>query len=344
MKMLFKYLRGIALATSIALLLTSCHRNPLDIDVSGVSVTPVKIDRLERDMFTMPKDSVSQYTPRMMAKYGRFYSNLVISFINDGGIQDSTYAQSLRRFISDRDMRHAYDSCEKYYPDIGFLETGLTDAFKHFKYYFPDSSLPRVVTVMTGFNYSMIYYDKTLAISLERYLGPNNPFYGMLQYPKYKTSKMSKDYLLKDAVYGWLESIFKRNEDKNDLLSAIVHEGKVMYLLDALLPKTNDTIKIGYTKKQLDWCKENEFNMWAYIIQQKFLYSTDESLTNRFINDGPFTQGFNEQFCPARTGNWLGWQIVRSYMKNNSSVTLKQLMAEKNADLILQHSGYKPSK
>jgi len=344
MKAFFKYTRVAVLLVFSALLLASCHHNPLDIDVSGVSVPPVKIDRLEKDMFTMPKDSVSQYTPKMTAKYGRFYSNLVISFINDGGLQDSTYAQSLRRFISDRDMRHAYDSCEKVYPDVSFLESGLTEAFKHFKYYFPDSSLPRIVTVMTGFNYSLIYYDKTLAISLERYLGSKNGFYTMLQYPKYKTSRMSKDYVLNDAVYGWLESIFKPNEDKNDMLSSIVHEGKILYLLDAMIPKTSDTIKIGYTKKQLDWCKENEFNMWAYIIQQKFLYTTDQTAINRFTNDGPFTQGFNEEFCPARTGNWLGWQIVRSYMKNNSNITLKQLVAEKNADIILQHSGYKPSK
>ena len=174
-------------------------------------------------------------------------------------------------------MRNAYDSCEKTYPDMGFLENGLTDAFKHFKYYFPDSSLPKVVTVMTGFNYSLIYYDKTLAISLERYLGSSNAFYTMLQYPHYKTARMRKDNLLCDAVYGWLESIFKPNEDKNDMLSQIVHEGKIMYLEDALLPDVTDTLKIGFSAKQLKWCEENEFNMWAFIIQQKLLYSTDQT-------------------------------------------------------------------
>jgi hypothetical protein len=335
---------NIVILITTLVLLAGCSHNPLDIDVSGVSVPPVKIDRLEKDMFTMPKDSVAEFTPKMMNKYGRFYSNLVISFINDGGIRDSTYTQSLRRFVSDATMRGVYDSCEKVYPDVTFLETGLTDAFKHFKYYFPDSSLPRVVTVMTGFNYSLIYYNRTLAISLERYLGARDSFYIMLQYPKYKTRRMSKDYVLDDAVYGWLESLYKPNEDKHDLLSAIVHEGKIMYMLDATLPKTDDTIKIGYSKKQLTWCKDNEFNLWAYIIQQKLLYTTDDGEVKKFTSDGPFTQGFNKDFCPARTGNWLGWQLVRSYMKHNSSVTLKELMETKNADLILQRSGYKPTK
>jgi uncharacterized protein YjaZ len=128
------------------------------------------------------------------------------------------------------------------------------------------------------------------------------------------------------------------------LLSQIVHEGKIMYALDAMLPKVDDTIKIRYTKKQLQWCKENEFNMWAYIIKEKILYSTDQSNIAKLIDDGPFTAYFNHDFSPARTGYWLGWQIVRTYMKNNPEVTLPQLMAEKSADKILKESGYKPSK
>lgn len=330
--------------TAAIMLLASCSHNPLDVDVSNIHIPPVKIDRMEKDMFSMNPDSINEYTPVMLKKYGPFYSNLVISFINDAGIRDSTYAASLKRFITDKDMRHAYDSCEKDYPDMSFLENSLTNAFKHYKYYFPDSALPRVVTVMTGFNYAMIYYNKTLAIALERYLGAKNAFYDMLQYPMYKKVRMSKDYMLCDAVYGWLESIFKPNEDKNDMLSQIVHEGKIMYMEDALLPKVNDTLKIQYTAKQLQWCKENEFNMWAYIIQQKMLYSTDQVEIAKFTNDGPFTPMFNKDFCPARTGNWIGWRIVRSYMKNNPDVTIPQLMAQKSADYILQRSGYKPSK
>jgi hypothetical protein len=328
----------------VVLLLSSCHNNPLDIDVSKVSVPPVKVERMERDMFAMPSDSVNQYTQRMMKKYGRFYTDFVTGFINDAGIMDSSYAIGLKHFIMDRDMRNTYDSCEKIYPDVSFLESGLTDAFQHFRYYFPDKPLPKVLTVMSGYNYSLVYVDSTLAISLEMYLGTNSTYYSMLAFPHFKTMHMTKDYIVCDAVYGLLESIFKPNEDKNDLLSQIVHEGKVMYALDAMLPKVNDTIKIHYTKKQLEWCKGNEFNMWAYIIREKLLYATDLSDIAKFTDDGPFTSYFNHDLSPSRTGFWLGWQIIRTYMKNNPSVTVPQLMAEKSADEILKESGYKPTK
>src|ERR1700758_4554931 len=116
----------IALFVSI-ILLVSCNNNPLKIDVSGISIPPVKIDRLEKDMFSMPTDSINKYTPILEKKYGKFYDQFVIDVINDGGIRDSTYNAGLRRFITDKDIHAVYDTCERMYPNMSFLETGLTD-------------------------------------------------------------------------------------------------------------------------------------------------------------------------------------------------------------------------
>jgi hypothetical protein len=300
---------------------------------------------MDRDMFSMKTDSINNYTKGMLVKYGPFYATFVSSFLNNGGIMDSTYAAGLKRFLTDRDMRDAYDSAQKKYPDISFLQNGITDAFKHIRYYFPQMPLPKVVTVMSGYNFAVIYYDSTLAISLEMFLGTHCSYYDMLGFPKYKTRCMSKDYILCDAVYGWLESIYNPPELQNDeFLKHIIKEGKVMYLLDAALPEVSDTIKIRYTERQLKWCRQNEFYMWAYIIQQKLLFSSNISDIAKFIDDGPFTPQFNHDFCPSRTGNWLGWQIVRSYMKRNPATTLQKLMSDNNADNLLRNSGYKPEK
>ncbi|HWY99010.1 MAG TPA: hypothetical protein VNY36_07995, partial [Bacteroidia bacterium] len=283
----------------------SCNHNSLKIDVSGVNIPRVKIERLEKDMFAMPKDSINKYTPILEKKYGRFYDQFVIDVINDGGVRDSTYNAGLKRFITDNDIRHVYDTCEKIYPDMAFLEAELTDAFKHYKYYFPDKSLPKVVTAISGFNYALAYKDSTLAISLDMYMGKKSPYYIMLRFPEFKIRHMSKDYMLCDAVYGWLQSVYKPNEDKNDMLAAIVHEGKIRYLEDALLPELSETTKMWYTGKQLDWCKENEFNMWAYLIEKRLVYSTDQTDIIKFTDDGPFTAAFNHDYCPSRVGHWL---------------------------------------
>ncbi len=192
------------------IVLSSCKHNSLDVDVSQVNVPPVKVERLEKDMFSMPPDSgsIAARTPALIEKYGPFYANFVRGFINDGGLMNVNYAQSVKRFITDKDMHETYDSCEKVYPNMAFLEEGLTDVFKHYKHYFPDSSLPHVLTLMSGFNYALIYYNNTLAISLEMYLGSKSSFYKRVDFPHYKVMHMNRNYLLSDGVYGWLESDF----------------------------------------------------------------------------------------------------------------------------------------
>ena len=45
---------------------------------------------------------------------------------------------------------------------------------------------------------------------------------------------------------------------------------------------------------------------------------------------------------PGKVGAWLGWQIVKAYMKENPNTTLKELIAIKDGQKILTGSKYKP--
>jgi hypothetical protein len=318
------------------ILFSSCSNNPLDIDVSGVKTEPVKLERFEKDLF---KNGAAQAP--MIAHYGDFYKGFLETIICTNGMTDPSCGGGIRSFVSDPDMRSAYDNCLKTYPSVDFLEEDINDAFKHFHYYFPDRPLPKVYTMMSGFNYSFLRLDKAIGIGLEMYLGSDSKFYTMLQYPKYKMANMSKAYILPDFVKGWMMTEFENKNEKNDFLTKIVDEGKIAYLTDALLPKLNDTLKMGFSAKQLDWCKVNEGHMWSFFISRKLLYSTDYQEIIKFTNEGPFTTGFAKE-SPARTGCWIGWQIVRSYMARNKHITLQQLMETTDAQKILAAAAYKP--
>ena len=81
-----------------------------------------------------------------------------------------------------------------------------------------------------------------------------------------------------------------------------------------------------------------------YFIENRLLYSTDSKLYARFVANAPFSKFYIDidKDSPGRIGVWLGWQIVRSYM-NNNSVNLQQLL-QTNAEEIFKKSKYKPKK
>lgn len=328
-----------------ALLLASCERNRLDVDVSGVEIEPVKIGRMEKDLFSLKPDSLSAQSQKMLQKYGQFYSRFVTSFINDGGLTDSTYGYNLMQFVSDKDMRSVYEDCIKQYPDLSWLEEDITGAFKHYRYHLPNEKLPAVASMMTGFNYSIINADNTLGIGLEMYMGQEYKYYQMLfePIPLYRRKNMRREYILPDCLKGWMMTRYRMEMTKTDFLSHIVHQGKLYYAIDAMIPGVSDTLKIGYSGEQMEWCDRNEGRVWAYFLERNLLYTTDNAEIMKYITEGPFTAAISKD-APAQIGTWLGWQIVRSYMDKNPEITLEQLMNEKDAQRILTQAKYKPGK
>jgi uncharacterized protein YjaZ len=146
-----------------------------------------------------------------------------------------------------------------------------------------------------------------------------------------------------DVVSSFTYRNIPAYQDKN-LISQMIFEGKQLYAKDLLLPKYTDAEKIGYTPEQIKWCEENESYMWRYFLENEMLYSLDPKLTTRFINPAPFSKFYLEidNDSPGRVGAWIGWQIVRSYMKNNN-VSLSELL-KINPKEVFEKSKYKPKK
>jgi hypothetical protein len=136
-----------------------------------------------------------------------------------------------------------------------------------------------------------------------------------------------------------------KNPSNRTLLEQMVYYGKKLYLKDILLPKAPDSIKISYSEAQLDWVQANERYMWQYFIENELLYKSQSSLSLRFIDPAPFSKFYLEidNETPGKVGQWIGWQIVRSYTKKNPNTSLYQLMQISGMDLF-NKSNYKPSK
>jgi hypothetical protein len=321
--------------------LTACHPNKLDVDVSDINVPEVKFMRFEKDLFSITPQNFNTKARELKKKYGSFYYMFLNSIRGRGNPNDTN---SILEFAGNKDMRDAFIETQKSLSDadITELETGLTDCMKRIKYHFPHHKIPKhYATCMSGFDFNFAYPDSVMGISLDMYLGHTNMFYKMLQWPNYQVRRLSKEYMLPDMVRGWVISEFDNSDSINDLLNNMILFGKVYYVCDAILPDVADSIKIGYTKNQLAYCKEFEKNLWGYMAAENRLYDNNLKVVIELTNDGPYTAAISKE-CPPRIAMWVGWQIVKSYMKNNESVTLEQLMAEKDAQKILSKSKYRP--
>ena len=87
----------------------------------------------------------------------------------------------------------------------------------------------------------------------------------------------------------------------------------------------------------------NESRIWSFFIENKLLFSIDPNLMNKYVNDGPTTNGFPKE-SPGNIGQFIGWQIVKSFVKKHPETTLRKLMEEKDLMKIFNESGYKPKK
>jgi len=324
----------------LIILLISCQRNPLKVDISGIDLT-LNLKRLDQDIFKVTPENMHQIIPQLKQTYGPFLNAYNENIIAVGDPSDSLYATYLNEFLRDSVRISTKLKIDSVFHDITSLQKRLEDGFRHFKYYFPAKRIPQLITIISGFNQSVVMTTEAIGISLDNYLGADCPFYTRLALPAYKRENMYSAKIPSDVLYAWGISEFEFNEAHNNLLSQMIYQGKMLYFLDAMFPEDPDNLKIGFQSEKLDWCKKNEEGMWTYLIEHKLLFTSDRMNIVRFINPAPFTSSFTAE-SPGRAGIWLGWQIVRMYMKKHPGISLPELMSDNDYQRILNDSGYAP--
>ena len=230
----------------------------------------------------------------------------------------------------------------KQYDSVIFLETGLFKFFKSHIELVDKFITPQVITVNTDIDYrnKVILTDSLLLIGLDNYLGPNHKFYDGI--PEYIKEDFTIPGIFSDVAEKYAYANIPRIEFYT-FLDKIIYYGKVLYYKDFTLD-IEDRYKIGYSKVKMKWAKENEYFVWTYFIENNILFNPDNNLESRFINDSPFSRFYLEidNESSEMIGKYIGWQIVKSYMKNNET-SLKNMLNKSPID-IYNNSKYKPQK
>jgi gliding motility-associated lipoprotein GldB len=327
---------------SLLLLMAACTSSTTKIDLAGIS-SDVKIKRFEKDLVQkLTEDSLTGWSA-LKNDYGSFADMFAFQVLQIPEGNDTAVTVNLRLFTSDSEIKEIAHSVDSAFSDMSEIKNDLDLFLKHYQFYFPDKLTPEIVTYLSAFNYAVITTDSVIGIGLDMFLGSESVFYPRLGIPKYMSARFSREYIVPSVIKGWFQSDYEQSEVKKEFLSQMIYQGKLLYYIDAMAPQLNDTLKIGFTSKQLNWCEQNESRLWSFFIEKKMLFSSDASEYAKFINDGPASTGFSPD-APSRLGAWIGWNIVKAYMQKNDEVTLPELLKENDALKILEKSGYKPKR
>lgn len=329
----------IVMVVAVVFCFTACRHRAKPFFTEKISESEkvvVKIKRFEDELFQMNMNDLRNELKRLQKEY-RFFLN--------ADLNNQENINQMSDFISDPLIRELYADCKKIYPDLQTLEEQLSGMLSCYHHYFPSKRIPIVYSYVSGlaFEVPVKYNDTCLAIALDNYFGGEYRYYAQLRLPAFITKRMDEPFIVTDCIREMVIPLIPSYWPGCSLLDRMIYEGKILYCMDLLAGNTGDTVKIGYSKDQLDWCVRNEGNIWAYLVENKLLYATDFKSQNTFFGEAPFTSIFTKK-SPARLGCWIGWQIARSYMMKNSSVKLGDFILTTDAQPILQESGYRPRK
>jgi gliding motility-associated lipoprotein GldB len=319
-------MKNVGLLIVLLLFFSSCKEdNEIESEISKIDVE-VTIERFDLAFANaQPKE-----LPKLKADFPFLFSEQ---------INDSIWVDRM----TDSLQQELASEVKATFSNFDQEQEAIESLFQHLKYYDKTFTVPRVITVTSDVDYrnKTIVTDTIVLISLDTYLGTEHHFYEGIQ--KFLTQNMKRSQMVSDLASNYSEHYIFQDSPKT-LLDDMVYSGKQLYFKDKMIPFASDAEKIGYTEAQMDWAAANESEIWRYFIERELLFSTDNTLASRFIADAPFSKFYLEldSESPGRIGQYVGWQIVRAYMKNND-VTLMEML-QKNADEIFNNSKFKPRK
>ena len=330
----------------IAFVALGCSSKKKIPDVSAIKVE-LKTIRFEKDFFALDTNNMDKGLQSLFANYKGFTQDFLYNILGVAPNPDSVMANA-KLFIST--YKNIYAASAKPYQDFTPIENEVKKGLQYVHYYFPKYPLPtKIITFIGPLNSyaGIITPDNSLAVGLQLYLGKNYSVYQsdevLNMYPSYISRRFESQYIPVSCMKNIIDDIFTLNQPpkkSTQLIEKMIDEGKRLYILDALMPFTADSLKSGYTQQQLDMSIASEKNIWAYFVESDLLYQTDPIQINQYVNDGPNTAELGDK-SPGNIGQFVGYQIVKKWMEKNDKIGLDKLITTP-AKQIFDEAKYRP--
>lgn len=338
--MMIPILRKIVFLLCFLVMLAGCRNNRTKVDLSGIDAE-VKLERFDQALFELEADTIDQAIGSFYSKYGDFFDVFNVHVIQIGQASSRHYASYLSMFINDPINREVYEYTNKVFSSTDEINRKLTEGFRHYLYYYPDSVQARVIAYVSRFNQGLFTVGNFVGVGLDQYLGSDCKYYEQMGISRYLVRNKTAERIPVDVMHAYATRLYPYNDSIDNVLSRMIYHGQMLYFVDAMLPAYEEQLKMGFTSEQMKWCRNNEKQMWTHLVEQKLLFSSDPLNIRKLIEDAPHTPFFTSE-SPGRAAVWQGKQIVRAFADRNPNLTLHQIMSQRNYQEILRLSQYNP--
>jgi hypothetical protein len=321
-------------------LLSGCGRRSARADVSGIELV-MTVERFDRELFQMDQEQMETSIGALYERYGDFFDVFNVHVINIGPASARRYPTYLSMFINDPTNREVFEHTAGIFTDMAATNEQLTGGFKHYLYHFPGAAVPRVVGYVSRFNQGLFTVSDFVGVGLDQYLGADSEYYQLMGTPRYLARNKVPERIPLDVMMAFATERFPFNDSVDNALNRIIHKGKLRWFVHTMFPDIDDGMLMGFTEEQMKWCRNNEKQMWTYLVEHKLLFETDPMTIRKLSEDAPYTQYFTTE-SPGRAVNWQGLQIVREYVRRNPQLSVSQIMAQRDYQDILSGSRYNP--
>lgn len=325
-------------------------RKPLHMENSKVE--EIKLMHFERDLFALDTANLKFGLEELRKAYPKLsplFFEQVAGMTDRFDSLDQNFYHELKLFLTDSSIRTIRNLVQNNFATTQSLEKELRESAGYMKHYFPSMLVPNFYTLISGFSVGNFIFEDAdqkegLGIGLDFFLGkefdyklldPQNQMFS-----DYLTRCFNKEHLVKKTWEVWADDKLGP-EPSNRFLDYIIHRGKKLYILSRLIPEIQDTVLFEFTPSQLKWCNENRTGIWSFFTAEQLLYNTSTLKFNKYVNPSPDSPGMPAD-APGMTGCYIGFQIVEAFMNRSKSLSMEDLIKEKDSQKILDQSKFKP--
>ncbi len=342
--------RSLFFILSIVILSSGCQEGaPIEVltkidptITSNIIRYDQKLSSISSDQFAIQLQSLEDAHPAFTS----LFINQILALPDNADI----VKEEIIRMVSDSGYIKLNNDVNKIYDDFNPFKPEIDQALENYMQIFDVRQVPTVYTFISGFVYQCFVFDdikqEGIGIGLDMFLGPDFPYDKIdptnPSFSSYLTKAYNKNYISKKVAEVLVEDKLTPPL-QSDFLSLMIWGGKKLYIMDQILSFKPDHMVIEYSPDQYSWCQNNEVQMWDLFFEKNLFYETDLRKFNKLIGPAPTSPGMPPE-SPGRTANYMGWQIVKSYMKRYPETSIQQLINLNDPQQILDDSKFKPRK